>query len=107
MKVLEQHFTSSQACAAACSMLRQMACSDSIKARILAAEGIKRAAVGISLHDNSAAVLEQTLGLIAALTLRSPEAASSAVHAGVADAVISVRSSLQGPLPACEAVCMI
>ena len=70
-----------------------MACSDSIKSQILAAEGLQAAGLVISAHSSNVAALEQALGLIAAVTLRSAEAAAAAMQAGLADAVLDVRFS--------------
>lgn len=93
LQILRHHRDSAQVASTACALLRQMAGSDAIKAHIMDAGGLELAAEVLEAQAGSAVAMEQALGLVAALTLRFPEAASRAVEAGLVDGTLHVRGS--------------
>ena len=79
-----------------CSLLRQLAGSDALKAPIVDGGGFELVARVVAAHPGKHSVAEQALGLLAALTLRNPDACAAAVEAGCVRAAADVLRS--GPL---------
>lgn len=92
-QVLRRHPRSAQSAGAACGLLRQLAGSDAVKAQIALEGGLEAVRDVLETHLSSAAALEQAVGLLAALTLRSPDTALAAAEAGLADALLQVCSN--------------
>lgn len=59
-----------------CSLLRQLASSDAIKAPLVEGGALELVAALLTAQGGSPAVLEQGLGLLTNMTLRYPEAAA-------------------------------
>lgn len=66
----------------AAALLRQLAGSDAIKEAVIEAGGLALLVRCVGVHSGNAGVLEQALGLLAALTLRNPDGAAKAVESG-------------------------
>ncbi|GAB4823190.1 hypothetical protein N2152v2_010236 [Parachlorella kessleri] len=80
----------------ACSLLRQLASSDGVKAALLEAGGLEAVAQLLAQHPANYPLLEQGLGLVTNMTLRQPEAAARAVECGCADAILACLEGLLG-----------
>lgn len=68
-----------------------MAASDPLKADIFRSGGLPVLQQVLTTHSASAKCMEPGLGLLAALTLRHPEAASAAIQAGMPAVILQVR----------------
>ena len=69
---------------ALCSLLRQLASSDSCKQLLVEGGALELLAALLAAHGGSPAVLEQALGMLTNVTLRYPEAAARVRLAGCA-----------------------
>lgn len=80
-------------CAAAASgLLRQLAGNDAMKQEIHHSGGLAILRNVLEEHTASASCMEQSLGLLAAMTLRYPEASVAAIEAGLPAAMLQVKS---------------
>lgn len=81
-----------------CSLLRQLAGSDALKALIVDEGGFELVSRAVAAQPGRHSVAEQALGLLVALTLRNPDACAAAVDAGCVRAAADVlRSSGASP----------
>ena len=78
---------------ACCSLLRQLAGSDALKALIVDGGGFDLVTRAVAAHPGKHSVAEQALGLLVALTLRNPDACAAAVEAGCVRAAADVLRS--------------
>ena len=76
-----------------CSLLRQLAGSDALKAQIVDEGGFELVTRVVAAHAMRHSVAEQALGLLVALTLRNPDVCASAVEAGCVKAAAEVLGS--------------
>ena len=81
-----------------CSLLRQLAGSDALKAPIVDGGGLNLVARAVAAHPGRHSVAEQALGLLVALTLRNPDACAAAVESGCVRAAADVLRSGAGVL---------
>ena len=81
-------------CKACCALLRQLANSDSIRTELVERGALNTLQTVVHAHLEKAATLEQALGLLTALLLRSPSAAEKAVECGCGDTVLEVSCAL-------------
>jgi hypothetical protein len=59
----------------------------------------------VGIHSGDAWVLEQALGLLAALTLRNPSAAERATELGCIDVVLEVRTAVRARGDSAPSIC--
>ncbi|KAL3155515.1 hypothetical protein ABBQ38_011067 [Trebouxia sp. C0009 RCD-2024] len=95
MQVLASGLANATLVRSACSLLRQLANSDAIKADIVDAGGLELLCRAVEAHTPHAGAMEQALGLLVALTLRNPKAATRAVEVGCVDTVLEVMKVCQ------------
>lgn len=81
-------------CKACCALLRQLANSDSIRTELVERGALNILQTVVHAHLEKAGTLEQALGLLTALLLRSPSAAEKAVECGCGDTVLEVSCAL-------------
>ena len=81
-------------CKASCALLRQLANSDSIRTELVERGALETLQTVVHSHLDKAGTLEQALGLLTALLLRSPSAAEKAVECGCGDTVLEVSFAL-------------
>ena len=92
MQVLRSQVGSASATRTAAALLRQLAGSDTIKADLSEGAGFPLVAQALQLHcpGGHLAACEQLLGLLAALTLRNPDAGPAALDSGCLAAALQV-----------------
>lgn len=93
MQVLQSQMGSAGVTRTAAALLRQLAGNDAIKAELAEGGALDLVTQGVRVHSPAGhlAACEQLLGLLAALTLRNPEAGQPAVDAGCFSAALQVR----------------
>lgn len=89
-------------CKACCALLRQLANSDSIRTELVERGALNILQTVVHAHLEKAGTLEQALGLLTALLLRSPSAAEKAVECGCGDTVLEVLSLVDSSKPTPE-----